>query len=996
MPLNYRGPIKYTYYMSISYNKIRYRAFKRGISFIVGIFISGLIIFPTTAHTQAVPTTRLGLPAVGEMVLSSPAFTPVRIKGVRVFPDNPLRFDFIVDAGDSGLEGLAFEKESTKLIKYFLASLTVPEKDMWVNLSPYEKDRIIPEKFGVTEMGRDLLAQDYVLKQLTASLMYPEEELGEEFWSRVHEQAYEKYGTIRPQGGETSSNSQGEFDWADIPVDTFNKVWIMPEKAVVYENVDRAFVVESRLKVMLEEDYIAVSNNVGAGPRARPVEGPPQGAAPTYSNITTSIIREIILPAIEQEVNEGKNFAPLRQIYQSMILAIWYKEKIKSSLLSAYYVNQNKVSGVDIEDKAVKEKIYAQYMEAFKTGIYDYIKEDYDPTTQQIIPRKYFSGGFIVHEDFGMVVLNTNGRMDAVAVDKEDYIISSIIDPIDNAMQSQVIERSVISGPGMELDEQTFRLFPSEQKNIIMINSLIGTKQIGSFNLKRDENGNLYIKSSTKNLRYQNRGGSKNQLIIVQNHTSKISVDGYAFEISFSGNEVKFNGNDLFQFSEQSIFNLSNGEKAHVDLIDLKNSLTPTPFYFTKDSKGQLTFSEENKREMLILPGTKREYGNQRSDFWVRVSNIEGGFMIENLHSDHWLGFKEEIQIEEDEIEEAEDQGESTFYDVITLYNFLLQLKSDSTNQYTAQKVIEKKDLFKKIFQKFEDSKKSLKEWLEDIDVTNEKEKLAYMLFFRNLSELENLMEERISLFEKVEEVLNTLNQNLRDYIRENKFKDAQRILNDALVYFDKMNTMQQADIRYKKNVLETAELLHNWDKDFDKDIQDMQLTNAVQKLGKVQGFLEFKERKAAWDKYADAINTENIWALPSAQRDYYGILNLDKTASEDDIKQSRRNLALKYHPDKTPDSKLADIKIKLITEAFGVLSDSARREAYDVDHAQLGGISLDPAGLDFQVQNEGEALQFDFDSAMLQNMSIDGFSPRIINVAPVVSVPMVLGQNRH
>jgi len=70
-----------------------------------------------------------------------------------------LRFDFIVDTGNSKLENEAFKKESEKLIRYFLATLTVPEKDLWVNLSPYEKDRIIPDVFGTTEMGRDLLAK---------------------------------------------------------------------------------------------------------------------------------------------------------------------------------------------------------------------------------------------------------------------------------------------------------------------------------------------------------------------------------------------------------------------------------------------------------------------------------------------------------------------------------------------------------------------------------------------------------------------------------------------------------------------------------------------------------------------------------------------------------------------------------------------------------------------------------------------------------------------
>ena len=68
------------------------------------------------------------------------------------------------------------QRDASRLIKYFFAALTVPEKDLWVNLSPYEKDRIAPVAFARTEMGRDLLAQDYLLKQLTASLMYPDGE----------------------------------------------------------------------------------------------------------------------------------------------------------------------------------------------------------------------------------------------------------------------------------------------------------------------------------------------------------------------------------------------------------------------------------------------------------------------------------------------------------------------------------------------------------------------------------------------------------------------------------------------------------------------------------------------------------------------------------------------------------------------------------------------------------------------------------------------------
>jgi len=81
-----------------------------------------------------------------------------------------------------------------------------------------------------------------------------------------------------------------------------------------------------------------------------------------------------------------------------MILATWYKENLKSSLLSKIYVNQNKTQGVDVKDKDHAQKIYNKYVEAFKNGVYDYIQEDYDPASQQIVPRKYFSGGAAFQE----------------------------------------------------------------------------------------------------------------------------------------------------------------------------------------------------------------------------------------------------------------------------------------------------------------------------------------------------------------------------------------------------------------------------------------------------------------------------------------------------------------------------------------------------------------------------------------------------------------------
>ncbi len=310
------------------------------------------------------------MPKAGTMVSLSPAFTPAHLKGIVIHPENALQFDFLINHGQGNLNNDEKNQEYTKLVKYFLAALTTPDQDQWVNLSPYEKDRIVADNFGKTEMGRDLLAQDYLLKQITSSLMYPESGLGKNFWDKVYANAKEQFG-----------NTQ-------IPVNTFNKVWILPDQATVVESGNTAYIERSHLKVMLEEDYLATKTNTkNSTVQTRFI------ASQTTNRTTQEIIRQVILPELEREVNEGKNFAQLRQVFSAMILATWYKKTLKESLLGKVYADKAKVKGVDQADVQANEQIYQQYLQAFKKGAYNYIKEERDQNTQQTIPRKYFAGG---------------------------------------------------------------------------------------------------------------------------------------------------------------------------------------------------------------------------------------------------------------------------------------------------------------------------------------------------------------------------------------------------------------------------------------------------------------------------------------------------------------------------------------------------------------------------------------------------------------------------
>lgn len=112
---------------------------------------------------------------------------------------------------------------------------------------------------------------------------------------------------------------------------------------------------------------------------------------------------------------------------------------------------------------------------------------------------------------------------------------------------------------------------------------------------------------------------------------------------------------------------------------------------------------------------------------------------------------------------------------------------------------------------------------------------------------------------------------------------------------------------------------------------------------------------------------------------DYYEILEVDKNATDDELKKAYRKLAMKWHPDKNPDNKNdAETKFKLISEAYEVLSDPQKRTIYD----QYGESSLkngmptagDSAAPYFQTQ-DGRKFRFNPRSADGIFAEVFGFS---------------------
>jgi hypothetical protein len=304
----------------------------------------------------------------------------------------------VIDGGDKERVN---KRDVALLTNYFLAGVTMPGKDLWVNLSPYENDRIVSDVLSQTDLGKDLLAQDYVLKQFVSSLTCPKGVTGKGFWQETLEKVAAELGTT------------------NVPVNTFNKVWIVPGEAEVAEQGTTVLISYAHLNVMLEQDYLALSK---ANADTASETGAASEVAAKVNTITENTVREKILPIIEKEVNMGKSFAALRQIYHALILSVWFRQKMIDSFYR-HYMDTARSRGIEISEKDAKAKIYGLYSEAFTKGVYDFMAKEKDLGTGKTISRHYFSGGMAMKPEKMLSAFSVYDNREAYD-DAKKYVIA--------------------------------------------------------------------------------------------------------------------------------------------------------------------------------------------------------------------------------------------------------------------------------------------------------------------------------------------------------------------------------------------------------------------------------------------------------------------------------------------------------------------------------------------------------------------------------------------
>ena len=118
------------------------------------------------------------------------------------------------------------------------------------------------------------------------------------------------------------------FGSENITIPTLTRPWIVSNEVIIREAPDNAYIYKATLKVMLEEDYLSQEAKINSlDPNYQPLTSNYNFSDPRLKELnqySTQLIKETIIPKLTYQINTSKRYAPLRQVYYSLILAQWF------------------------------------------------------------------------------------------------------------------------------------------------------------------------------------------------------------------------------------------------------------------------------------------------------------------------------------------------------------------------------------------------------------------------------------------------------------------------------------------------------------------------------------------------------------------------------------------------------------------------------------------------------------------------------------------------
>jgi len=313
----------------------------------------------------------------GGIDFSDIQMSSISIKSLSSGSGNTDIFNYVMSAktGSGGTVSIDPEKSTKLAYDAFFIALTVPDKMFWVNLNPWEPKRLIGEGLEKTDVGKVMLDADLQMKRDISNYGNPcAGPLGEHYWAQLEEKRKELAASLVAKHPGELTNPEIIFF---LPV---TRHWIVPDRVEYMESGDQVYIVNSSLSIKSEEvdEHSGYKiKDLDSSSFSETTKADLQAAAIEFSKYNRKIDEQDILPLEINDVNTAPRFADLRNVYHSIALAQWYKNKYRNSAgMYSAYLDTSNLSGLTSLSAWTPENIWEGYRTSFEKGEYTCEKKE--------------------------------------------------------------------------------------------------------------------------------------------------------------------------------------------------------------------------------------------------------------------------------------------------------------------------------------------------------------------------------------------------------------------------------------------------------------------------------------------------------------------------------------------------------------------------------------------------------------------------------------------
>jgi hypothetical protein len=321
-------------------------------------------------------------------------FSSIQLNYISVFSEQDEEiFSYVLKAkkAEKGDEIIDLEDATELSLNSFFIGLSIPNDEFWVNLNPWESDRIIEDDLVGTDVGKILLDADFQMKRDFCKYEDPcTGEIGETYWALLDKKQEE----LVSDGMNKYPGQIKEIE--NVLFQTATRHWIVPDRIDVYGNENEIYVINSTLNIYSEPVYNHSTFeivNQDASSLSKECLDYLNETVKEYGRYAAELEEEMILPLVVQDMNSN-TYADLRQVYVSLALAQWYKEHADTTAIFSDFIDSRNLTVLESQTLWSATDIWEEYVKSYREGEYHCWKNRTYHTDEYLVTEsKFYSSG---------------------------------------------------------------------------------------------------------------------------------------------------------------------------------------------------------------------------------------------------------------------------------------------------------------------------------------------------------------------------------------------------------------------------------------------------------------------------------------------------------------------------------------------------------------------------------------------------------------------------